>query len=56
MSNDKKKYYVLDDLHEIISTKKVKGKEGRVDELTNEFFSKRRKILSKKKPAAETTI
>jgi hypothetical protein len=48
MSNDKKKYYALDDLHEIVSEKRVTKKETKTDNLTREFFAKRRIVRKKK--------
>jgi hypothetical protein len=52
MSNDKKKYYTLDDLHEIVSEKRVTKKETKTDNSTREFFAKRR-IIGKKKVLKE---
>lgn len=48
MSNNKKKYYALDDLHEIVSEKRETKKETKTDNLTKDFFAKRR-VDSKKK-------
>jgi hypothetical protein len=49
MNSDKKKYYALDDLHEIVSEKRVAGKETKIENLTREFFAQRRTINKKKK-------
>ena len=48
MSNSKKKYYALDDTHELISEGRVRKINAATNRLTYDFFAKRRKKVQKK--------
>lgn len=48
MSNSKKKYYALDDTHELVSEGRIRKINSGTNRLTHNFFAKRRGKLQKK--------
>ena len=52
MIRQKKKYYQLDDLHDLVSVKES-NKNSEIEKLTSQFFAKRRK--TKKSKLRKTT-